>query len=130
MANNNAELKAFTGVHNETLEGGTHCVAPPSKEYKQLILEQLMKENSRAWEMAKGASSYGTNRKVIRERQKDFPWINHNMVNYFFKLLRLNSKTMFINNHQPTLPVSSQSQQVIPATFHISQVGVQSTMAS
>ena len=31
MANNNAELKAFTGVHNETLKGGAHCVAPWAK---------------------------------------------------------------------------------------------------
>jgi len=48
MANNNAELKAFMSVHNETLKASNHHVAPPSKEYKQLILEQLMKEISRA----------------------------------------------------------------------------------
>ena len=59
MANNNAELKAFLAGHNETLKGGAYHMAPPSKEYKQLILEQLMKEISRALEMAKGASSYG-----------------------------------------------------------------------
>jgi len=38
MANNNAELEAFTSsVQNETFKGGAHHVAPPSKEYKQLI---------------------------------------------------------------------------------------------
>jgi len=31
MANNSAELKAFTGVHNETLKGGAHHVAPQAK---------------------------------------------------------------------------------------------------
>ena len=55
MANNNAELKAFMAGHNETVKGGAYHVAPPSKENKQLILEQLMEEISRAWEMAKGA---------------------------------------------------------------------------
>ena len=49
MANSNAELEAFMSVQNETLKGGAHHVAPPSKEYKQLILEQLIKEISRAW---------------------------------------------------------------------------------
>ena len=38
MANNNAELKAFMSVHNETLKARAHHVAPPIKEYKQLIL--------------------------------------------------------------------------------------------
>jgi len=51
MANNNAELKAFLAGHNETLKGGAYHMAPPSKEYKQLIFEHLMKEISRSWEM-------------------------------------------------------------------------------
>ena len=67
MANKKAELKAFMAGHNKTLKSGAYHVAPPSKEYKQLILEQLMKEISRAQKMVKGASSYGIIGKVIRE---------------------------------------------------------------
>jgi len=48
MANNNAELKAFMSVHNKTLKARAHHVASLSKDYKQLILEQLLKEISRA----------------------------------------------------------------------------------
>ena len=59
MANNNAELKAFLAGHNETLKGGAYHMAPPSKEYKQLIFEHLMKEISRSWEMGKGVVHMG-----------------------------------------------------------------------
>ena len=97
MANNNAELKAFLAGHNETLKGGAYHVAPPSKEYKQLILEQLMKEISRAWETVDGRSKFILDYwEVIRERQKYFPWINHNMVDYFIKV----SKVKQQNNYQ------------------------------
>ena len=67
MANSNAELEAFMSVHNETLKARAHHVAPPSKEYKQLILEQLMKEVSRVWDTTKGTISYEIIRKVKRK---------------------------------------------------------------
>ena len=103
MANSNAELEAFMSAHNETLKARAHHVAPPIKEYKQLILEQLMKEISRAWETVNERSTFIWDYwEVIRERQKYFLWINHNMVEYFIKV----SKAKQQNNYQQ-LPAAS-----------------------
>ena len=74
MADYNGEVKAFTSVKNETAKASAPCVAPPSKEYKQLILQQLVKEISK--EMAKEKSSYGIIRQVVKEWKTDIPWIN------------------------------------------------------
>jgi len=89
MANYNPDVKAFTSGHNETLERSTRLVAPPSKQYKELILQQVVKEIKEESARAQATSSYGVSARVIRERQKDFPWINRNMVNYFIKVSKL-----------------------------------------
>ena len=73
MANYGTEVKVLTSLHNETVEAIAPHVTPPSKEYKQLILQQLVKKISK--EMAKAKSSYGIIRQVIKEWQKDFPCV-------------------------------------------------------
>ena len=60
------------------------CVAPPNKGYKQVILQQLVLEIEA--ETVKAATKYGIIERVIKERQKAFPWINRNKVDYFIKV--------------------------------------------
>ena len=78
-----------------------------------------MKEISRVWEMVKGASTYGIIGKVIREIQNDFQWINHNMVDYFIKVSKVNKSakqlsTTTSNQHyyQNGRALSSQLSEV------------------
>ena len=59
-------------------------MASHSKEYKQLILQQLVKEIKE--ETTKAKNSYGVMGWVIKEQQKDFSWINWNMVNYVIQV--------------------------------------------
>jgi len=89
MANYNAGVEAFTSGHNETLKRSAQHLAPPNKQYKELILQQLVKEIKEESARAQAMSSYGVSVQVIREQQNDFPWINHNMVNYFSKVSKL-----------------------------------------
>ena len=74
MSNNNAEIEVFMSVHNETHKASAHCVAPPSKEYKQLILEQLMKEISRVWETVNERSKFiWDNQESHKGKDKNVP---------------------------------------------------------
>ena len=82
-------IKAFTSGCNETPERSARHVAQPSKQYKELILQQLVKEIKEESARAQAMTSYSVSVQVIRERQKDFRWINHNMVNYVIKVSKL-----------------------------------------
>ena len=68
MANNNAELKAFTGVHNETLNGGAHHVA---HEQRDLALKSGQLTMSKAcvvsWFKCPGDSKMPTTRAKLSE---------------------------------------------------------------
>ena len=67
--------------HNNEDKASASHVVPPTEEYKSLILEQLLKEIDE--ETARAKTSHGVYAWIIREHQKDFPWINWNMVDYF-----------------------------------------------
>ena len=59
MANYNANVQAFTSGHNETLKRNARHVASPSKQYKELILQQLVKEIKEESARAQAMTSYG-----------------------------------------------------------------------
>jgi len=67
MANCNADVQAFTSGHNETLKRNAQHVAPPSKQYKELILQQLVKEIKEESARAQALTSYSVSVQVIRE---------------------------------------------------------------
>ena len=67
MANYNANVKAFTSGHNETLKRSAQHVAPPSKQYKELIPQQLVKEIKEESVRAQAMTSYSISVQVIRE---------------------------------------------------------------
>ena len=65
MADYNDEVEAFTSVHNERIKASAPSVTPPSKELKQLILQQPVTTISK--ETAKAKSSYGILGQAIKE---------------------------------------------------------------
>ena len=59
----------------------------PSKAIKDDILGDVVVliDEAHAEACAKGNSTYGINNHMIKEQQKDFLWINRNVINYFKK---------------------------------------------
>jgi len=60
--------------YNDVDNASAPHVAPLSKEYKDLILQQLVKEFDE--ETARAKSPYSIIMQIIKECQKDFHWIN------------------------------------------------------
>ena len=77
----------------------------PLKAIKDAILGEVVVliDEAHAEACTEGNTTYGINDHIIKEQQKDFPWINRNLINYFKKV----SCTAAIKHvNPPLLPIT------------------------